>query len=138
ELGTLDSNSFSEALPWMEHVTESPTLNATETWEFYNFTADAHPIHVHQVAFEVINRQDLQLGPDGLAAQPAVLVVGTTRLPDPPEAGLKDTVLVSPGGVTRIKARFDLPGLYVWHCHILSHEDNEMMRPICVGGGCQQ
>jgi len=136
ELGTLNPDSTSNALPWMEDITEFPTLNTTEIWEFYNFTEDAHPIHVHQVAFEVINRQDLQLGPDG-AAQPAVLV-GTPRPPDPHEAGLKDTVLVYPGGVTRIKARFDLPGLYVWHCHILSHEDNEMMRPICVGGGCTQ
>ena len=46
--------------------------------------------------------------------------------------GLKDTVIAYPGEVTRIKARFDLPGLFVWHCHILEHEDNEMMRPFRV------
>jgi FtsP/CotA-like multicopper oxidase with cupredoxin domain len=54
------------------------------------------------------------------------------RPPDAHETGLKDTVLVYPGGVTRIKAHFDIAGLYVWHCHILSHEDNEMMRPFQV------
>jgi len=133
ELGTLGSDGMSTALPWMAPITENPILNTTEIWEFYNFTADAHPIHVHQVAFEVLNRQDLVTGADGLSVQPAQLVDGTVRLPDAHETGLKDTVLVYPGGVTRIKAHFDIPGLYVWHCHILSHEDNEMMRPFCVG-----
>jgi len=139
QLGTLGNDGFSIAKQWMEPITENPNLDSTEVWEFYNFTADAHPIHVHQVAFEVVNRQDLQLGPDGLSAQPAVLV-GTPRPPDAHETGLKDTVLVYPGGVTRIKAHFDIPGLFVWHCHILSHEDNEMMRPMCIGplSGCIQ
>ena len=138
-LGTLGKDGFSTALPWMDPITENPVLNKTEIWEFYNFTADAHPIHVHQVAFEVINRQDLVTDADGLSVQPAQLVPGTVRFPDAHETGLKDTVLVYPGGVTRIKAHFDIPGLYVWHCHILSHEDNEMMRPFCVGplGNCQ-
>ncbi|MBI2884240.1 MAG: multicopper oxidase domain-containing protein [Candidatus Methylomirabilis oxyfera] len=136
-LGTLGNDGFSSAFGFPDLTTEEPALGSTEIWEMYNFTADAHPIHVHQVAFEVIDRQDLELGPDGLAAQPAVLV-GAPRPPDPHEAGLKDTVLVYPGGVTRIKMHFDIPGLYVWHCHILSHEDNEMMRPLCVGGGCTQ
>ncbi|HXE97254.1 MAG TPA: multicopper oxidase, partial [Dongiaceae bacterium] len=137
QLGTLGNDGFSNAKQWMEPITENPNLDSTEVWEIYNFTADAHPIHVHQVAFEVVNRQDLQLGPDGLSAQPAVLV-GTPRPADAHETGLKDTVLVYPGGVTRIKAHFDIPGLYVWHCHILSHEDNEMMRPMCIGplSGC--
>jgi FtsP/CotA-like multicopper oxidase with cupredoxin domain len=132
QLGILGNDGFSVAKQWMEPISENPNLDSTEVWEIYNFTADAHPIHVHQVAFEVVNRQDLQLGPDGLSAQPAVLV-GTPRPPDAHETGLKDTVLVYPGGVTRIKAHFDIPGLYVWHCHILSHEDNEMMRPMCIG-----
>ena len=60
-------------------------------------------------------------------------------LPEAGETGTKDTVLVYPSKVTRVKAMFDIPGLYVWHCHILSHEDNEMMRPYCVGNtaNCQ-
>ena len=55
------------------------------------------------------------------------------RLAEPWEAGWKDTVIAYPDEVTRVKALFDIPGLYVWHCHILSHEDNEMMVPYCVG-----
>jgi FtsP/CotA-like multicopper oxidase with cupredoxin domain len=137
ELGTLSADGFSTALPWMAKVTEEPAVGSTEIWELYNFTADAHPIHIHQTAFEVINRQDLAVGPDGLSTQPTTLV-GVPRPPDPHENGRKDTVLVYPGGVTRLKMFFDIPGLYVWHCHILSHEDNEMMRPMCVGGGCTQ
>lgn len=134
-LGTLSNDGFSTAFGFPDPITEEPALGSTEIWEMYNFTADAHPIHVHQVAFEVLNRQDLAVDADGLATQPATLV-GAPRPPDPHEAGLKDTVLVYPGGVTRIKMHFDIPGLYVWHCHILSHEDNEMMRPLCVEGGC--
>ena len=51
-------------------------------------------------------------------------------------SGQKDTLQVNPGEIAKLRAYFDIPGLYVWHCHILSHEDNEMMRPLCVGGGC--
>ena len=49
------------------------------------------------------------------------------------ESGFKDTVIAYPGEVTRIKARFDTPGTFVWHCHIVEHEDNEMMRPYRIG-----
>lgn len=55
------------------------------------------------------------------------------RPPGAGETGTKDTLLAYPGEITRIKAKFDIPGLYVWHCHILDHEDNEMMRPYYVG-----
>ena len=55
------------------------------------------------------------------------------RPPVPGETGLKDTVIAYPGEITRVKALFDLPGLYAWHCHIVEHEDNEMMRPYSVG-----
>jgi FtsP/CotA-like multicopper oxidase with cupredoxin domain len=58
---------------------------------------------------------------------------GRARPPEPYERGFKDTVIANPGEVTRVKALFDLPGLYVWHCHIVEHEDNEMMRPYHVG-----
>jgi FtsP/CotA-like multicopper oxidase with cupredoxin domain len=79
-----------------------------------------------------VNRQDIAIAPDGTAT----LVPGTIQKPKPWERGTKDTLLMYPGQVTRVKVKFDLPGLYAWHCHILSHEDNEMMRPICVGGIC--
>jgi FtsP/CotA-like multicopper oxidase with cupredoxin domain len=99
-------------------VTENPALDATEEWDIYNFTVDAHPIHLHLVRFEIVKRQAI-----GEAA----------RDPEPWESGYKDTVIAYPGEITTIKARFDLEGLYVWHCHIVEHEDNEMMRPYFVG-----
>jgi bilirubin oxidase len=114
---------------WMDDITENPLLGATEIWEIYDFTEDAHPIHLHQVEFEVINREDIAIDPLTGTAKLAGNITG----PEAGETGTKDTVLVYPGRVTRVKAKFDIPGLYVWHCHILSHEDNEMMRPYCVG-----
>jgi FtsP/CotA-like multicopper oxidase with cupredoxin domain len=120
---------------WMEPITEGPALNSTEIWEIYDFTEDAHPIHIHQVQFEVINRQDIAIDE---ATGTATLVPGTITGPEDGETGTKDTVLVYPSKLTRVKAKFDIPGLFAWHCHILSHEDNEMMRPYCVGGGCIQ
>ncbi|MGD2076308.1 MAG: multicopper oxidase domain-containing protein [Gammaproteobacteria bacterium] len=109
---------------WSDDVVTNPGLGDTETWEFWNVSADAHPIHLHLVKFKVTGR-----GFDG------------TQPPAPTEAGWKDTVIALPGEVTRVKATFDIPGLYVWHCHIVEHEDNEMMVPYCVGSqngnGCQ-
>jgi len=99
------------------NVTENPTAGDTEEWEIHNFTADAHPIHLHLVRFAVVNREDAD---------------GNVRPPEPWETGYKDTVISYPGEITRVKATFDLPGLYVWHCHIVEHEDNEMMRPYVV------
>jgi hypothetical protein len=104
----------------MVHVTENPTLGDTEEWEIYNFTADAHPIHLHLVRFQVLARQAIP-GFDPVA--PVVL---------PSETGYKDTVIAYPGEITTVKAKFDIEGLYVWHCHIVEHEDNEMMRPYVV------
>jgi FtsP/CotA-like multicopper oxidase with cupredoxin domain len=132
-LGTFDAASGRAApLDWMESPTETPRVGDRETWEFHNFTADAHPIHIHQVQFRVVNRQSLEADAEGIAVQPAKLV-GGSRPPEAWERGFKDTVIAYPGAVTRVQAKFDLPGRYVWHCHILEHEDNEMMRPIEVG-----
>ncbi len=117
-LGTLDGAGMAVPKMWEDAITENPALGATETWEMYNFTEDAHPIHIHEVQFQVINRQ-----PFG----------GVVRPPEVWETGLKDTVIAYPGEITRVKALFDLPGLYVWHCHIVEHEDNEMMRPYFIG-----
>ncbi len=114
-LGTVADGSHR----WKDAVTENPKLGDVEVWNIHNTTEDAHPIHIHQVQFEVLGRT----GANG-------------ENPTPPEAGedgLKDTLAVYPDGVTTVKAVFDLPGRYVWHCHILEHEDNEMMRPFHVG-----
>jgi spore coat protein A len=117
---------------WSDPITENPMVGNTEVWEFYNFTADAHPMHVHEVTFEVVNRQALVVNEDGETDPPARLV-GDPRPPEAWENGLKDTVVAYPGEVTRIRAKFDKPGTFVWHCHIVSHEDNEMMRPYRIG-----
>ena len=139
-LGTLDAAGNGVPLGWADPTTENAGVGATEIWEIYNFTADAHPIHIHLVQFQVVDRQELVLDDDGDTLQPAELVPGSERDPEPSETGFKDTVISYPGEVTRVKARFDLEGLFVWHCHILEHEDNEMMRPYCVGNSaaCQQ
>ena len=102
----------------------------TEEWQIHNFTMDAHPIHVHLVTFEVIERQRLEVGPDGMPHPRTV--PGTSRPPDAWEAGRKDMVVAYPGEVTRLKATYDYPGRSTWHCHIVEHEDNEMMRPFDV------
>ena len=119
-LGTvvLDSDGMLSGNPllWSDPITENPALGATEEWEFHNFTEDAHPIHIHQVKFKVLGR-----GTNG------------TQAPEVWEGGFKDTVIAYPEEITRVKAQYDLPGFYVWHCHIVEHEDNEMMRPFHVG-----
>ena len=131
-LGTVDATGNGTHLKWADPVTENPSVGDTEVWEFYNFTADAHPMHVHEVVFEVVNRQSLVSNEDGETEPPARLV-GDPRPPEPWERGVKDTVIAYPGEVTRIRAKFGTPGQFVWHCHIVEHEDNEMMRPYRVG-----
>jgi bilirubin oxidase len=115
-LGTVNPDGTGNPLLWADPITENPALGSTETWEIHNFTGDAHPIHVHLVKFELLGR-----GVDG------------NQPPESWETGFKDTVIAYPGDITRIKMKFDLPGFYVWHCHIVEHEDNEMMRPFHVG-----
>jgi FtsP/CotA-like multicopper oxidase with cupredoxin domain len=117
-LGTINPDGTGNPLLWMDPITENPALYSTELWEIHNFTEDAHPIHIHQVHFEVVNREDES---------------GNIRAPEVWETGYKDTVIAYPGEITRVKALYDLPGFYVWHCHIVEHEDNEMMRPLHVG-----
>ena len=130
---TTDAQGQPVPLPmkWMDCVTENPAVGATETWEIYNYTMDAHPIHLHLVMFQVLNRQAFDYDAESGAGTSALL--GDPRPPEAWENGYKDTVIAYPGEVTRIKACFDLAGLYVWHCHIIDHEDNEMMRPYVVG-----
>jgi len=139
-LGTLDEYGNGVPRGWAEATTENAALNGTEVWEIYNLTADAHPIHIHLIQFQVVDRQALATDDEGVAVQPASLVAGSNRPPEAWETGYKDTVIAYPGEVTRVKALFPLEGLFVWHCHILEHEDNEMMRPYCVGNSaaCQE
>jgi spore coat protein A, manganese oxidase len=129
-LGIVDAGIAVKKL-WMDDVTENPTLGATEIWEIYNTTEDAHPMHIHEVAFEVVNRQDIVVDEETGAVQ-----VAPGSFPVPPqswEGGVKDTVTALPGQVTRLRIRFTTAGQFVWHCHIVEHEDNEMMRPYRIG-----
>jgi len=116
---------------WMDPVTENPIAGSTEIWEIYNTTGDAHPMHVHEVVFEVVDRQDIVV--DEFAETVSIPEGSTPVAPEPWETGFKDTVIAYPGQVTRIRAQFSTPGQYVWHCHIVEHEDNEMMRPYRIG-----
>ena len=179
------------------YLSELPNEGDTEVWEIVNLTADAHPIHLHLVQFQLLNRQNFntnkynkvynaqfpvskQLDPMTMLPYPGGVFIGgygppldydpalnalsggkwggnpditpylqgAIQPPAPYEAGWKDTVIMYPGQVTRIAMRwaptdkaigganmyypFD-PNAgghgYVWHCHIIDHEDNEMMRP---------
>lgn len=113
-------------LEWNElPLTETPYNGTVEIWELYNTTPDTHPMHVHLVNFQILNRAEFTGDPNG-----PDLIVGPPKPPDPSERGWKDTVRANPGEVTRIIARFGpFPGIYPWHCHILEHEDHDMMRP---------
>ena len=133
-LGTWTSSGGPEPKMWMDPVTENPAVGAVESWNIRNFTMDAHPIHIHLVQFQVVKRvvTDPMMSPHGMREGKPV-EPGTAMKPERRETGWKDTVIVYPGEYTRVKARFDTAGLFVWHCHILEHEDNEMMRPYRVG-----
>jgi len=159
---------------WHSPTTENPALDSTEEWEIWNASADAHPVHLHLVNFEILGRQqiawDSHTFPDEddrvipnefhdspagdgtyLVTQPVLqhngllgngfrlmnLTYGPSvaKPPQYVENAPKDMVTALPGQITRIKAKFDKPGRYVWHCHILSHEDHEMMRVLHVGPG---
>jgi spore coat protein A len=113
---------------WSDPITENPRQNTLETWSFVNLTGDAHPIHLHLVRFQIIDRRPFDLF--AWNAHRTLTYTGPAEPPPAHEAGWKDTVRADPGMVTRIAMRFEgEPGRYVWHCHFLEHEDNEMMRP---------
>jgi spore coat protein A len=113
---------------WDMPVTENPVLNSVEIWNLMNVTDDSHPIHLHLVRFQILDRRRF----DAFAYQNQGTLTyrGAAIPPDANEAGWKDTVRADSGMVTRIITRFEgFPGRYAWHCHILEHGDNEMMRP---------
>jgi len=109
-------------LGW-DDITEFPVLGTTEIWEFANDSGIMHPMHMHLVFFQVLDRQPVDIVGN------VITPTGTPVAPPPEEAGWKDTVKVGPNEVVRVIVRFeDYSGLYAYHCHILEHEDNEMMR----------
>ena len=134
---------------WHEKATEVVKLGDTEVWEFHNLSPVAHPVHIHLVDFQVIGRQPLSpftkedialqmcngLPATGARVTSGAEPIGVERPAEEYERGPKDTVIAYPNEVTRVVARFDKPGEYIWHCHILHHEDHAMMRPLIVGNG---
>jgi bilirubin oxidase len=112
--GIIDAGGNPISLEFEDPVTETPQAGSTEIWEFYGF--DSHPMHLHAGHFQILSRQAFG---------------GSLRGPKTWERGIKDTVDIHESGVTRVKVQFDNhPGLFVWHCHLLEHEDKGMMRPL--------
>ena len=136
------------AADFEEVPTETPRVGTTEDWVYVNLTGDTHPMHCHLVTFQVVGRtpfdaaayEETYGGPLGVPGgiDPTPFVTGPMQPPDPTERGFKDTVRVNPGFLTTVRAKFELPPgvttpqTYVYHCHILEHEDNDMMRPFSV------
>jgi spore coat protein A len=116
---------------WSDPVSEQPELDTVEVWELLNLTEETHPIHLHLVRFQILDRQ--RFDTDLYASSGVMNLSGPAFPPEPNEAGWKDTVRTYPLFVTRIIARFEgYAGKYVWHCHVLEHAANEMMRPFEV------
>ena len=110
-------------LGWFD-IAEYPELGTTEIWRFINDSGSAHPMHMHLVAFQVLDRDGFTTGAGGV-----IIPNGNPQAPPAEENGWKDTALVAPNQILRVIARFeDYKGKYAYHCHILEHEDNEMMR----------
>jgi spore coat protein A len=127
---------------FMQPITENIAKGATEVWQMFNNTADAHPIHLHQTQFQVLTRNAFtsKVTPTGIVTDGVTdLQMGPISYKNPPtlargnEVAWKDTIQIMPGEVITLRAKFDLGGKYVWHCHILSHEEHDMMRFFQVG-----
>ncbi len=106
-----------------DEISEQPQLGTVEIWRFINRSGNSHPMHMHLVSFRVLDRQEFAVL-DG-EIQP----LGEPVPPSAEEDGWKDTVLVAPDQMVRVIARFeDFAGRFPYHCHMLEHEDHEMMR----------
>ena len=128
--------------------TETPQAGTVEDWVYINMTGDTHPMHTHLVTHQVIGRTPFDVdayqtafgGPKGVPGghDPTPFATGPMEPPDPTERGFKDTTKANPGYFTTIRAKFELPAgvtapqTYVHHCHIVEHEDNDMMLPFIV------
>lgn len=117
--------------PWEAPISENPKLGTTEIWYLINVTDDSHPIHLHLIDFQILDRRNFDV--DKFNKEKVIEYTGPAMPPEPQERGWKDTVRANPKQVTRIIMEFGpFTGLYIWHCHILEHEDYEMMRPYIV------
>ncbi|MGG3470702.1 multicopper oxidase [Neobacillus pocheonensis] len=113
---------------WDDPITENPIAGTIEIWNFVNTNGDDHPIHIHLVQFQILDRRPFDV--EYYKKTKQLIFTGAPILPDVTENGWKDTVRCPPGHITRIAMTFfPYIGQYVWHCHMLEHEDYEMMRP---------
>jgi spore coat protein A, manganese oxidase len=147
-IGTSTSKSLNNqglstwGLGYMADATEAPQAGAVEVWQIMNLTGDVHPMHFHLVNVQLIQRQAFTGDPSNFS------LAGDPLPPHPNETGWKETVRCNPGEITTVIMQFTLPRLpnamgdplsprtggheYVWHCHILEHEEHDMMRPLVV------
>lgn len=148
-MGTFDQNGLNNqglptwGRPYLADATEQPNAGAIEVWQIMNLTGDTHPIHFHLVNVQLIQRQAFQGSPSNWSYS------GPPMPPDENEVGWKETVRMNPGEITTVIMQFKLPNLptaamrdavsprtggreYVWHCHILEHEEHDMMRPLII------
>jgi spore coat protein A len=141
-------NNYSRA--YVDPTTETPKDGTVEVWQIANLTGDTHPIHFHLVNVQLLARQPF-IDANGVYhySNGVPTYQGPARGPDPTELGWKETVKMNPGEVTTVIMKFDLPEVpfkvpesprtggneYVWHCHILEHEEHDMMRPLVVKEG---
>jgi len=116
---------------WIDPVTEFVKLDSTEIWSFVNLTQDVHPIHLHMVHFQILDRQSFSTY--DYLSDDTLRFTGPVLAPAAHELGWKDVVQCPPETVTRIIVPFHgYAGRYLWHCHILEHEANDMMRPYVI------
>lgn len=116
---------------YMDGVMEDPAAGEIECWRLINPGQGVHPFHIHQIQFQVLDR--IPFDTATYARTGLIRYTGEPELPPPGERGWKDTVQAYPGYVTRLIMRFGpYTGRYVYHCHILEHEDHDMMRPFDV------
>ncbi len=117
-----------------------PMLGQHEVWQLINLTGDTHPIHLHLDPFQILSRRPIrsEIPEDGTGDLAIAASVTLGRDPDDEldhaiddnERGLKDTIRVNPNEIVEIVVRFTTyAGRYMYHCHILEHEDRDMMRP---------
>jgi spore coat protein A len=131
---------------YLDDPTEVVHVGDTEVWEIINLTADTHPMHFHLVNVQVLSRHIMDPNVPYAGGAPLYQSGTNPIAPDDNELGWKETVRVNPGGTTRVLMRFDLSTApfavpesprtggheFVWHCHILEHEEHDMMRPLIV------
>jgi spore coat protein A len=145
-LGTDGINTVTD---YLSTPTDVAHRGEVQRWRIFNLTGDTHPMHFHLVNVVIRKREQWAFDATGAPLLPLQVIPGTARPPDPNEQGWKETVRMNPGEVVTVDMKFDMPsgappsprlqasyGIngaeYVWHCHILEHEEHDMMHALVV------